>query len=461
MPSSTLLLRSVLLLLSLSTQAIAQAIAQGAQTAMPPGISIGMTIEGSVFVDSRGMTLYFGEGRSCNGDHRASVLPSAGGGAHRQLPTTIELPLSCVDKSPPLLAPPNAAPIGRWTLIERSDGARQWAYDGHPLHTSIKDKVPGEANGSYRVRLGSSESNDKPVARAPTPGLPAGLMVRETAAGLVFASHTGKTLYYKSADKDGKIPECREACTQTWKPLYAPELARADGFAREWTVATGTGGVKQWAYDGNPLYTYVYDSEAHGGQLLGDTFGRIWGRRMEDWNIAVALPAPRHPAEVTIQQLPGTWEQFNTPLPTTVYADAKGRTLYTMHCRQGRRSGLSCDDVGDDPRYWLSYCGSEERCARTWRPLPASPGAEAIDRVWSVAIINDKHPFRQAAGGQGVRVWAYRGRPVFTYARDSLPGDYYGDDQSFAITGDGMQARPIPAYASSAEARAPVMALNP
>jgi predicted lipoprotein with Yx(FWY)xxD motif len=108
----------------------------------------------------------------------------------------------------------------------------------------------------------------------------------------------------------------------------------------------------------------------------------------------------------------------------------------------------------------LSYCGGPERCARTWTPLAAPRDAQRHDGLWSVVTINPQHPYRPVAAGQGLRVWAYRGRPVFTYAGDRLPGDFYGDDQAFAVSGDGMQARPIAAYARETEARPPVLAMT-
>lgn len=430
-----------------------------AHSQMPPGIGVTVTIEGPVFVDQRGMTLYLGEGRACNEDHSANVTPSSGAGANRKASLSVDLPLSCIEKSPPSIAPADARPLGLWTLHERDGGIRQWAYDGKPLHTSIKDRAPGEINGSYRIRLGSSEPNETSVAQAPMPGLPPGLTVRETVAGLVFATHSGKTLYYPASKK--LLSDCTGACARTWQSLNAPALADTEGLAKEWSIVTRPDGAKQWAYQGNPLFTYTYDAEAHGGQMLGDTFGSIWGPSVAGWQIAIAKTPPRHPAEVTAQQLPGSWEQFNTPLPATVYANSKGMTLYAMHCRQGERRALSCDDVGDDPRYWLSFCGGEEQCAKTWRPLAAPANANAIDDIWSVMVIDPKQPFRRLGQGDpGARVWAYRGRPVFTYVHDTLPGDFYGDDQGFAITGDGMQARPIAAYARSSEARKPVVILS-
>jgi predicted lipoprotein with Yx(FWY)xxD motif len=436
---------------------LAASLSAAADQGLPPGIGIELTLEGPVFVDAKGMTLYIGEGRACNDSHRIELQPTDNAGSNRDVAFALELPLSCAQKNPPLLASANAQPFGMWTLIERDDGAKQWAYDGHPLHTSIKDQQRGDINGSYRVRIGSSEPNARPVAQAPMPDLPAGLTVRETVAGLVFASHTGKTLYYQ--DPGSKRSECTGSCAQKWQPFYAPALASTTGVGKQWSIVTGAGGGKQWAYDGHPLYTYAYDAPAHGGQLFGHTFGSIWGPSIEGWRIAIAKAAPRYPAEVSLHVLPATWEQFNTPLPKVIYADSRGLTLYTMHCRPGR-AGLSCDDIGDDPRYWLDYCGGETRCAKTWRPLPAPANAQSIDHLWSVITIDPKHPFRPIATGEGMRVWAFRGRPVFTYVRDALPGDFQGDDQAFAISGDGFQARPIPAYGRQTEARAPQLMLS-
>jgi predicted lipoprotein with Yx(FWY)xxD motif len=422
----------------------------------PDGIGVGLTIEGPVFVDSNRMTLYFGAGSECKDEHRASVTVAAGGGANWKRPYEIDVPITCLQKSPPLLAPADAKPNGRWTLHDRSDGTMQWAFDGKPLHTSRKDKRPGEINGGYRVRLGSSEGSVRGVAHAPLPGAPAGVKTRQTAAGLVLTNHKGKTLYYR--DPAGQAQTCDVTCAQTWKPALAPSLARTDGLASEWSIVTQAG-LKQWAYGGNPLYTYVHDAESHDGQILGDVFGAIWGPVVPGWQAAVLKAAPRHPAEVTLQKLPSAWEQFNSTLPDFVYADAKGMTLYTVHCRHGR-SGVTCDDVGDDPRYWLSYCGGEARCAQRWRPLAAPSGAQTIDDIWSVIVINPWHPFLPPEGDSGIAVWAFRGRPVFTYAGDTLPGDFYGDDQSFAISGDGMQARPIPAYGRGVKAGSPVVTLS-
>lgn len=53
----------------------------------------------------------------------------------------------CAESWPPLLAEPGATPTGDFTLIEREDGGRQWAYKGKPLYGWVRDKQPGDATG--------------------------------------------------------------------------------------------------------------------------------------------------------------------------------------------------------------------------------------------------------------------------------------------------------------------------
>ena len=53
----------------------------------------------------------------------------------------------CAKNWPPVMAKDNAKPEGDYTIIERDDGTRQWAYKGMPLYTFIKDKAPGDQSG--------------------------------------------------------------------------------------------------------------------------------------------------------------------------------------------------------------------------------------------------------------------------------------------------------------------------
>lgn len=50
---------------------------------------------------------------------------------------------NCVDRCiaawPAVVAPAGAKPVGKWTVIARADGTGQWAYDGKPVYTFVRD----------------------------------------------------------------------------------------------------------------------------------------------------------------------------------------------------------------------------------------------------------------------------------------------------------------------------------
>src|ERR1700680_3939799 len=82
---------------------------------------------------------------------------------------------------------------------------------------------------------------------------------------------------------------------------------------------------------------------------------------------------------------------------TTVLADAKGMTLYTY-------------DKDADGK---SNCNA--RCAAAWPPLAAAADANPMGD-WTVVTRDD-----------GSKQWAYKGKPLYTFAKDAMPGDTKGD----------------------------------
>ena len=54
----------------------------------------------------------------------------------------------CAKNWPPLMvSKDDEAPKDKWTHVTRDDGSMQWAYDGKPLYTFIKDKKAGDKTG--------------------------------------------------------------------------------------------------------------------------------------------------------------------------------------------------------------------------------------------------------------------------------------------------------------------------
>ena len=84
------------------------------------------TDKGPVLTDAKGMTLYTFD---------------------RDAAGTSNCYDQCATNWPPLMAPAGAAAQGAWTTVTRRDGAKQWAYNGKPLYTWIRDQKPGDTTG--------------------------------------------------------------------------------------------------------------------------------------------------------------------------------------------------------------------------------------------------------------------------------------------------------------------------
>ena len=80
----------------------------------------------AMVTDSNGMTLY-------------TFDKDAGG-----VPSCYD---SCAAKWPPYLGKEGDAMAVGWTLVDRTDGTKQWAYDGKPVYFFIEDKAKGDAKG--------------------------------------------------------------------------------------------------------------------------------------------------------------------------------------------------------------------------------------------------------------------------------------------------------------------------
>lgn len=81
-----------------------------------------------------------------------------------------------------------------------------------------------------------------------------------------------------------------------------------------------------------------------------------------------------------------------------VLADSKGMTLYTF-------------DRDTTPA--KSACNGP--CAKNWPPLAAPADAKPMGN-WTVLTRED-----------GSKQWAYKGKPLYTFAKDSKPGETAGE----------------------------------
>lgn len=53
----------------------------------------------------------------------------------------------CAAKWPPAFAEANAAADGDFSIVDRKDGTKMWAYKGMPLYLWVKDTKPGDTSG--------------------------------------------------------------------------------------------------------------------------------------------------------------------------------------------------------------------------------------------------------------------------------------------------------------------------
>ena len=386
---------------------------------MPPAFHVESTqLEGPVFADANGRTLYFwplhkqrngysGETPGNPGCYDEVLTVTAG--LMSPYPPGIQLPdldtrPSCTDLWPPVLAADDDVPVDRWSIVERKDGTRQWAYDEQSLYTSVRDSQPGDVlGGTTRDYGGDSPANRVPLA--PPPRAPPGFAVKTTVNGRLLTTDKYYSLY--AYDRD--TPEtsmCNAECTRTWQPVNAPALAREQG---EWSILERSPGVRQWVFRGQPLYTNVLDQHSWSQQ----------GSDVSGWENVYTQRAPAHPGSFTVQQ----------SLAGDVLADARGMTIYTYVCGDDSADQLACDHPDDTQVYRLAMCGGGDaaKCQEYWPYLRAEKGAVSNSRAWRVVSIdpNTGH-FAEAEHADAVSVWAYRDRPVYTFGGDEEPGDVNG-----------------------------------
>jgi predicted lipoprotein with Yx(FWY)xxD motif len=393
---------------------------------MPPGVRVASTeLDGPVFTDPKGHTLYqwplLQMRNGVTGDHLGtsectSAKTEVSSGLMSPYPPGLRLPdldehPSCTQMWPPFLADAKSQPIGKWTIINRKDGTRQWAYDDLPVYTFYLDREPGDVLGARSDRL----TIDTPALRRPVgppPDVPPGFAVKTMSNGRLLVTEEGMSVYY--SDRNATASE-------EWIPLLAPSLGQPRG---DFTLIERSPGIRQWAFRGRPLYRYALDGDAH----------RLKGSDEPGWHNVYTQLAPRPPAEFTVQDTTAG----------QVLADASGKTIYIYSCGDDGQDQLECDHPGETNVYRLAVCGGgdAQRCLESFPYVLASPKARPSGRTWTIVLI-DPLSGRVATPGQAgaLRVWAYRDRPIYTYAGDRVAGDVNADSHGeFRAERNGYRA---------------------
>ncbi len=92
----------------------------------------------------------------------------------------------------------------------------------------------------------------------------------DTGSKKVLANAEGMTLYTFDKDSAGKS-NCYGQCATLWPPALATESDKATG---KYSKIDRKDGSQQWAYNGQPLYTWINDTQS--GQTTGDGVKGVW-----------------------------------------------------------------------------------------------------------------------------------------------------------------------------------------
>ncbi len=234
--------------------------------------------------------------------------------------------------------------------------------------------------------------------------MPPDVKARKTDYGVVFTDARGMTLYTFDIDKGSGKSLCVGPCASLFPPLSAspgapPRLG-------EWSEVARDDGSRQWAYQGNPVYTYSGDKESgdeNGAAYIPSAFAIANDPIDRMWHVAwEALPLR-----------PGI--SIKTVTGGRVLVNEVGMTLYTSD-RDTEANKSSC-------------AGS---CLEKWAPAPA-PALAASKGDWTVIERND-----------GTTQWAFKGKPLYTATADIRPGDLNGDGLDGAWHAAMIEPLPAP-----------------
>lgn len=311
---------------------------------------------------------------------------------------------ACAKEFPPYLAGPKSKASGDWSIIDRQDGTRQWAYLGRPLYRySGKDPLgmPISSNQSTDdpesldpgSKLYSPKQGWKRAAFTPERNVrvPAGIEMQS----LAVANGYG----FVSADTQMPIYMLRSPPKNAaqWTPVYAPGTASPLG---DFTISTREDGKRQWMFKDTPIYTFK------GDYATSDLNGLA-----AEKNAQPAL-AYRHfmPEGIAINIFP-----IRGPVMTT----AKGLSVYTQTRYHLQYGGRRTRDGFRYPYVDAKAVGTKgcvDECLKYWKPVEAPANAKSWG-FWEIEVRDD-----------GTRQWAYKGASLYTFTGDKKPGDIEGNN---------------------------------
>lgn len=422
------------LTMSLPATAAQRSSDMGAEIATPPGITLQPLDKGQGYDLGKSAASFIARERIAFADEKGLTLYTYANDPVGKSTCVA----TCAESWLPVAVDARAKPFGRWSVVVRDDGAKQWAFDGKPLYRFVKDVDPGSVGGNSPARFGARRLNgageyvgggirgsgarnaapDVPLPAEWAPALafpvsgvtaPVGLGIREVpdAAALVLVDSNNFTLYTTSG-KPGEVENVN------WKPLAGPKFAKVGG---DFSFIERSDGIRQWAYKGRGLYTYA------GDLVPGEANGIEAG---DSWQVA-AVTRFHMPDNVTIVDTPGQGKVLATTSGQTLYR-RDGHILQSGGGHNLRRGAPPRPavgrDIGTDPR-----CSDD--CLKSWHPFLA-PDDAVSQGFWSVATRDD-----------GRKQWVYQGYAMWTFAGDTKPGDINGHDTYDIMFSEAKNPSPI------------------
>ena len=269
--------------------------------------------------------------------------------------------------------------------------------------------VRGAAVAAAAFALGgpfSALAEQRPAPPTVPPGVTLVEVVRELQASSAqvlwtrLGDEEGRTLLFGEDGETGGA-SCVDACAAEFPPLLAP--AGAAPFA-DWSPLPRGDGRLQWAYQSRPLHTWSREEEP--GEVatnvgLAETANLKLAERPEA--AGALMPPPgwrvaRFEPDRSIPMPDGIDAKLVLSAQAVVLTDFDGFTLYAFD-GDAASDGQTCSDTG---------------CEMHWLPVAAP------------ALALDVGDFSVVSRVDGSRQWAYRGRPLYRYPGDLLPGDAHG-----------------------------------
>ena len=225
---------------------------------LPPGFNTLKTERGTLLTDTQTMTLYVSSADS-SGESTCNA--------------------ACAKTGLPMRAWVQArSDLDDWSVIDRTDGSRLWAYKGQPLYRYTGDVQPEDLAGDGLDTFSA-------VILEPPPPVPSWVTVQYSDAGPLLADANGMTLYAYDLPEDRAFNTpfdrgtSRDMATpHMWTPVYADDAAAPVG---HWSVDLLDDGRRQWSHKG--MKVFIYKADAEPGDLNGQRgTDRYWRTLMKN-----------------------------------------------------------------------------------------------------------------------------------------------------------------------------------